>query len=102
MLEQAHAIDDNWILAPLSGRIAAFEFAAVFVQHFAEGRHPAHLKLFASTFEGAGKVSRESGFYLLSGESFHCPAAFYHATDLLPGLAKDLGLCAFEHWNETS
>lgn len=64
MLEPAHAVDDNWILAPLSGRITASQFAAVFVQHLAEGRHleEAHLKLFASTFEGVGKVGRENGF----------------------------------------
>lgn len=44
---------DNWISAPLSGRMPDFQVAAVFAQHLGGGRHPeeAHLKLFASTLQ---------------------------------------------------
>lgn len=96
MQEHVHTIDDNWILAPLSGRMSAFQFGAVFAQHLADMRYPeeAHVKLFASFFERVDEVGRKNGISLLQRAPFACPAFFCCAMNLLPGLEEELGLCA--------
>lgn len=59
--DNGHIIDDNWILAPLSGRMQLFSLEPVCTASC--WGEEAHVKLFATVFEGVDKVGRENDFY---------------------------------------